>query len=292
MPVVNNALIPAPSLGFSSLRLQSANGQQPVSSPHDNGAFRVWCDFSHMNYDDAIVYPGQQGRAHLHTYFGNTNVNYASTSESVRTTGNSTCNGGIMNRSAYWVPAMIDTSNGAPLKPRNILVYYKHGKAQAIPRGLKMIAGNMNSSSPQSMAWYECNEQYASRNGHIVPCGRGGLLSASVTFMDCWDGVNLDSANHKSHMAYSTNGVCPASHPKRIPTINVIAYYNVTTDAGTSKWRLSSDNYSTSTAGGYSAHADFMMGWDEDLHKVLVDRCLNPGLDCHAHLTGDGRMFF
>ena len=29
-----------------------------------------------------------------------------------------------------------------------------------------------------------------------------GGLRAEVTFPSCWDGLNLDSADHKSHMAY------------------------------------------------------------------------------------------
>jgi hypothetical protein len=44
----------------------------------------------------------------------------------------------------------------------------------------------------------------------------------------CWDGVNLDSPDHKSHIAYPTagpasfhtdGGACPASHPVKIPQL-------------------------------------------------------------------------
>ena len=292
MPMVNLALAAAPSTGYSTLRIQPTS-EQPASSSDDNGAFRVSCGFSHMLNDDPIVYPGKQGAAHHHTFFGNTGTNYASTSESIRISGNSTCNGGIMNRSAYWEPSMIDTSSGAPLRPRNLMVYYKQGPVSVIPRGLRMIAGDHLSSAPQAHQWFECNEEYSSRKPHIVSCGQGGLLTSSVTFPDCWNGKDLDSANHKSHMAYSsdTNNSCPASHPKRIPTITMLTYYEVNSSAGTSKWRLASDNYAGGN-GGYSSHADFMMGWDEVIHKTVVDKCINPSKDCHAHLLGDGREFY
>jgi hypothetical protein len=291
MPVVNLALAPSRNIGFPDMRIKTTT-DSAAASPDDQGAFRVSCDFSHMLNDDPIVFPGQQGKAHLHTFFGNTGVNYASTSESVRTTGNSTCNGGIMNRSAYWVPSMIDTASGAPLKPRNALMYYKHGVVIEIPRGLRMIAGSMASTGPQAHEWFECNEQYASRKPNLVSCGKGGLVSVSVTFPECWNGKDLDSTDHKSHMAYSTNGVCPATHPKKIPTLSILTYYPVNTDAGTSKWRLSSDMYPTSSPAGYSSHADFMMGWDEAVHKTFVTKCINAAKDCHAHLIGDGRMYF
>ena len=46
-----------------------------------------------------------------------------------------------------------------------------------------------------------------------------------MTFPSCWDGKNLDSPDHASHVAYSTDGLvlsgdgCPASHPVRIPQL-------------------------------------------------------------------------
>ena len=46
-----------------------------------------------------------------------------------------------------------------------------------------------------------------------------GGLQLRVRFPCCWDGKNLDSADHKSHMAYPSmvdNGVCPSTHPVRL----------------------------------------------------------------------------
>jgi hypothetical protein len=43
---------------------------------------------------------------------------------------------------------------------------------------------------------------------------------------------------------------------------------------------------------GRSAHADFMMGWDEELHNTLVQKCVNANMDCAAHLMGDGRAYY
>jgi len=54
-------------------------------------------------------------------------------------------------------------------------------------------------------------------------CPRG--IRASVIFPSCWDGKNLDSPNHSSHVAYSPRGgtlagpECPASHPVRVPQV-------------------------------------------------------------------------
>lgn len=46
-------------------------------------------------------------------------------------------------------------------------------------------------------------------------------LRLQIIFPACWDGVNLDSPDHKSHMAYPDrldNGKCPTTHPKRFVT--------------------------------------------------------------------------
>lgn len=47
-------------------------------------------------------------------------------------------------------------------------------------------------------------------------------LRGEIRFPSCWDGINLDSADHISHMAYpqdNESGPCPDSHPVRIVTL-------------------------------------------------------------------------
>lgn len=296
MPAVDVSKIPTGFAGYDTIRLQGAS-DSPTASPDDNGAYRLPCGFSHMNFDDAIVWPNIKNATHLHAYFGNTKADYTSTPESIRTTGNSTCNGGLMNRSAYWTPVVIDTATNAPIKPEGAQIYYKHSIAQPIPRGLRMISGNAKRTTSVAASWdrkayFECNSVYSNKQDAIPSCV--GTVQMKIEFPQCWDGKNLDSPNHQDHMAfgdaYSSNG-CPASHPVKLPTITMITYWPA--PKGTSTWRLSSDNYAKNGQNaGYSAHADFMMGWDETLHKIGLDNCINKSLDCKSHLLGDGRMFY
>lgn len=277
-------------------------GGAPSGSPTPTAtsAFRIECGFSHMNYDDPIVYPGQQGRAHLHTFFGNTGVNYASTYNSLRTTGNSTCSGGILNRSAYWVPTLMNGST--PIAPSRITTYYKSGwpsvpfaTIKHIPSGLRMISGDATASTDQNPAGRLFVEWLCVSGGGTTPyiptCNAGDEIQLIIGFPQCWDGINLDSANHKSHMAmpnsYSGSG-CPSTHPVPIPHIEYLVFWPVT--AGNSaNYRLSSDMYSTSIRGGYSAHADYMEGWDPTIRDLFVDQCLVAGKDCQVRWLGDGR---
>src|SRR5688500_16593378 len=50
----------------------------------ERGVFATLCRFSHEAPDDPIVFPGQAGKSHLHTFFGNRTTSAASTYESLR----------------------------------------------------------------------------------------------------------------------------------------------------------------------------------------------------------------
>ncbi len=302
-PAVDRNAIPVGDPG--TVQALAKPTSEPATPSNDTtGSFRTVCMFSHMNFDDPIVYPGQRGRSHLHAYFGNTAANAGSTRQSIETTGNSTCRGGILNRSAYWVPALIDTRNSRPVAPTENMIYYKTGYTgvpaalvQVPPAGLRMIAGDMTASSKQPipMGWWCSDVSYPMSDAIPANCTAGHDLVMVLGFPQCWDGVNLDSPNHKSHMAYPTGNTangCPASHPVPLPEITYNVHYPVYVTGETAYWRLSSDMYGTSTPGGFSAHGDWMNGWQPETIRAFVVNCDNRPADCHAHLLGDGREIY
>ena len=257
-----------------------------------------------MAFDDPIVYPGQPGRSHLHAFFGNTGTSANSTAASIASSGNSTCRGGTANRTAYWVPAMIDTKDGTPVAPDQIIVYYKVGyrgpkpsDVVPLPQGLRMIAGDPTASA--GVLWgpvvYKCDGVSPGPDPYSIPnCAVGHSIWANVTFPQCWDGVNLDSPDHRSHMAYfpipSPDGKCPASHPIALPEVAFNVVYTVNESDAPLRWRLSSDVYDKSLPGGYSFHGDWFNGWKADIMSTWVRNCDDASKDCLAHLLGDGRM--
>jgi hypothetical protein len=299
-----NVIVPLGHPGYSDLRVRSTS-EQPA--PFDgSGAFRVSCAYSHMNFDDAIVYPGRPGAAHLHTYFGNKNANADSTASSIASSGNSTCSGGTANRSAYWVPTLLD-GNGQPVTPSEAQFYYKTGyqsgitpsSIKAFPAGLRMIAGDMRSSSPQDQYKFRWNCLSNSRSFSHIPnageCGRSndpiGDFKQIIGFPQCWNGRDLDSADHKSHMAYPVNGACPSTHPVAVPEITFNIFYKIPS-TGTTGWRLSSDMYSTSQRGGYSTHGDWMNGWNSSIMNQWIKNCENAAKDYHMGLLGGGKEVY
>ena len=209
-----------------------------------------------------------------------------------------------MNRSAYWVPAMIDTATGTPLTPDGILVYYKNGSAgiaankiQPLPVGLRMFAGNPKGTSDSTASGLFSCEYLPAGNppirGHAIPnCPVGTALFMNIVFPQCWDGTNLDSPDHRSHMSYPVGGECPSTHPVAIPEVAYDLIYWIKTANAPVLWRLSSDNYDPSSPGGYSMHGDWMNGWNKDIMNVWVKNCVQSASDCHAHLLGDGREYY
>lgn len=258
------------------------------------GVFRTRCDFSHMAFDDPIVAPGQPGASHLHTFFGNTMTDANSTAASIATTGNSTCRGGIANRTAYWVPAVIDVATRKPLVPSLAQVYYRSGyggvvpsDVQAMPDGLRMIAGNTASTGDASdnpRTHWQCRTKNTSpsredRTSHIPSdCGPGEALRLTVEFPQCWDGENLDSSDHRGHMAYAQRG-CPSSHPVPLPQVVLNVVYPLDARAPEG-WRLVSDNYDHSLPGGRSLHADWFNGWDSSVVETWLDGCYTQPKNC------------
>ncbi len=305
MPAVDISKNVTPAVGYSELRIQPTTEQPPIQG----GAFRITCTTSHMSNDDPLVYPNQPGAAHHHTFFGNTTTNAKSDLMTFASTGNSTCNGGIMNRSAYWVPSMIDTKSNAPIVPDGSLFYYKTGDFSDAPsatittppKGLRMITGNAKATTADAaVGLYTCISATGTTTPwkpNIVNCAVGETMQLHIDFPQCWDGINLDSPDHKSHMSPRENVAgaparCPSTHPVMIPEITLNINYKITVPNQTVNWRLASDNYATTSPGGYSTHADWVNGWDEKFMAGIIKNCLQKNADCHAHLLGDGRTYY
>lgn len=107
------------------------------------------------------------------------------------------------------------------------------------------------------------NPAYAERQDLNFPdvnaCEDG--LRYQVFFPQCWDGVNLDSADHKSHMAYPIDnfngGSCPSSHPVHVVGL---FYEMVISTAGNPHWGPDAYVLSSGDPSGLAFHGDFQNG--------------------------------
>jgi hypothetical protein len=276
----------APGLAILILALAlggtSALGARRVPS---SATFISSCAFAHRAPDDPIVYPREPGYSHDHTFVGNVSTNAFSTLRSLRR-ARSTCYR-YGDTAAYWAPTLY--VDGQPVTPRTATLYYRRlttAPVRAFPSGLRMVAGDSRAWRPQNPAvtHWDCavlkenfygtrSTQSASRSAasRVIPhCSPYSELQLIVNFPDCWNGKSIDSANHKSHMAYSVAGRCPTGHPVAVPALSLV--YSYPPGIG----RI----VALSSGTQYSGHADFINSWNEPALTKLVDDCLNHGRGC------------
>lgn len=317
LPVSDPSTWPVPQIGVPDERLLQTGNIPPSRVTwgwEEGGDFRLLCNWSKMGYDDPIVYPGKPGAAHHHTFFSNTAIDAFTTSANIRNSGNATCRGGTINKSGYWVPSMIDTATGRPIAPKTLLIYYKTGfwpylnnnpPITPLPPGLKMIAGDPTRSTAGGLGTFFClvpatGSDRPGTKGSSIPtnCQPGDEIWANLPFPQCWDGKNLDSPDHKSHMAVpiqfwsgdpERQYRCPDTHPVVLPAITFNVEYALPANvAETAKWRLSSDVYSGPA--GYSMHGDWINGWDAAITELWGQKCMTEKRDCGSANLGDGRV--
>jgi Domain of unknown function (DUF1996) len=270
-------------LGAVALPLQRAGALR-----QSQAVWSVKCNHSHSAPDDPIVFPALAGRSHLHDFFGNVSVDANSTTASLARSAASTCLKGMgeADRAAYWTPALLH--NGRPVTGSadelRIDAYYavldKPLPVRPMPLGLRMIAGDAQArtAQPTDVVHYNClyypRGGQATRSSAAIPsCPPGTYLSAKIVFPSCWDGVNLDSADHKSHMAYPNRGACPVSHPVGLPSLGIRLRWKAARGVPSSQLALSS-------GGQQSMHADFWNVWSPSVMRWLVDNCLNATRNC------------
>ncbi|WP_433211263.1 DUF1996 domain-containing protein [Dactylosporangium sp. CS-047395] len=253
----------------------------PVKVPE----FHATCTVSHHGPDDPIVFPGLPGASHDHTFLGNRSTNAASTAESLYAAG-TTCTP-AQDHSAYWIPTLYQ--NGKVVDPKEVTVYYGSrlkdpSRTQPFPFGLRMISGdakNQSDTPDKQGNHFWCagvgGETGRTAGGEYPVCARTAELVRQITFPDCWDGVHLDTPDHKAHMADGDHtGACPASHPVPIPSVSFVIAYPLNTD--TNGITLASGN-------GFSMHADFFNAWEPDALAQRVRDCLDQGYKCNAQGT-------
>jgi hypothetical protein len=309
--------------------LIAATKQPDAVGPNSwRGILRINCDFSHSSYDDPIVFPGDEGAAHLHRFYGNTEVDFDTTLSSLYTEGMSTCQGNELNQSSYWVPTLLSpdpgTTDGWAPVPAVVgssdeaheVFYYSAGvddleSIQPIPAGLRMIAGDATATpdDPQDtsivrwhcQSWEFRDATNPNFSATIPECQAPDRVRMDIFFPSCWNGVDLDSEDHKSHMAYpgkdeSRSVVCPDSHP--VPIVRPSYHYafgvlpgvfDPSTNASTG-WRLSADLYTVDAdnPGGAALHADWFNGWHPSVMEAILETCIQDRLDCHDGNLANG----
>jgi len=229
------------------------------------GVFSINCPFGFSRQADPIVSPGVYPSGHMHDFFGNTSTNENSTYASM-TEGGTSCPL-TADKAGYWSPSLVNIATGALVVPSRNFVYYQnqpvtYGTTQTFPPDFRMVAGGQG-ASVVSVNYWNCSNESDSKY-HPSPstvgaandgnCGTG-FLRMHISFPPCWDGVNLDSADHRSHMAYPVGSSCPAAFPVKLPHVTMhIAW-------AARGFEIHNGNGYQLSDGTVFPHADFWQTW-------------------------------
>lgn len=298
-----------PVFDYNSL-IQAIPQNTTVYGPFE-GKFRMSCWASHESKDDPVSYPGMPGASFLRTYFGNREVNAFSTYESLRNSGDTSC-GSVLNRSSYSMPALLNGDETVVIRPETYILYYtrnsegseactKYAKdCKQIPRGFRFVYGYDFKTGDPGVARWLCVKSDGNHTGpksNIVDaakdCAVGDTLLATLDASpNCWDGENLDTPDHRSHITtggYGSIGKyhCPSTHPYLIPAFTIKAFYKIdetldrtgTYVPGVTKtWHLASDKLVPNALPGQTLHADWFGAWDDKTQDRWLWGCIDRAL--------------
>jgi len=271
----------------------------------DGDTFTVNCAPLTVQRSDPIVQPGIASQ-HVHSVIGGNNFQRNMGPMDAKNANVTTCDKSI-DHSNYWVPQLyhqradkmwelVPFSHSAVYYQKracnyapNIRTCDKSIVPLAFPDGFRMVAGDPtrrtqnNSDFADRAVAIMCIFDGGSKEYNGFPPQKCNTMRSEVYFPSCWDGKNLDSPDHKSHVSYPAigdynGGVCPASHPVALLSL----FYEFFFDTGPFYTSPSDKNFAFAngdpTAYGY--HGDFIMGWtDRGLLQTAHRDCITAS-DC------------
>ncbi|PWN94171.1 hypothetical protein FA10DRAFT_264739 [Acaromyces ingoldii] len=296
--LLNARLDPIVSPGKVSGHLHSFVGSSSISSDEDYDSVRgddacttsgvgadlssYWTPtlFQYSQADDSFT---AMNLSFVNTYYLNRGGSASDSSNSTSSSSNSTSTGSKSTSDSSKSTSGSSNSNNESSNSTK-RDSSSTGKIVAFPKGFRMLAGDAMARQPanttqlrNAISFVCLNYDGQSPQTSTIPTGPcPDGLRAQITFPSCWDGKNLDSEDHKSHVAYpegdnADSGDCPSSHPHRFMTLFyefVWSTGKTATNPDESKWVFANGDMQ-----GVSFHGDFLNGWDVDVLQEAIDSC-------------------
>ncbi|MFF4580442.1 DUF1996 domain-containing protein [Streptomyces sp. NPDC001389] len=250
----------------------------------------------HWNEDNPVVSPGlPAGAHHTHAYVGNLSADALSTDASLAAAATS-CAGG--DRSVYYWPVLRRTDRpgsgphegaaghgnaGEILREASVRVEFRGSpvsKVVAMPRFLRAITGDAVAYTAGGgagvRARWGCSGLPDRSTTGYPRCPAGQLVTRTLVFPSCWNGLDTATPDHRSHLLFPTaGGVCPqGTFP--VPELRVSLAYAVAPGVP-----LALDSFPEQRHSPLTDHAMFVDVMADGRMGELV-ACLNEGRTCRT----------
>lgn len=254
-------------------------------------------DFITTERIDPIVNPGKVS-GHVHSVLGGSNFRMDTNTSFLR---QSECTSIPIpqDKSNYWFPHLYFQWNNGSFTSLNggAVIYYLFsdtpGTTTAFPDNFRMLSGdptlrtyNASSFAQQAITFLCLDFNGVSTKHNELPSGTcPSGIRAQINFPSCWDGKNVDSPDHKSHVSFLSTGPDSGScsdpnFPVVLPRIFIEVYWASNDFDSVRDQAMNSTQpfvYSYGDPIGYGYHADFINGWDQGVLQRAVDNChCNP----------------
>jgi hypothetical protein len=282
----------------------------PTSGP-SRGTFVTSCGVNEnglFNSDNVIVAPGVgNGAHHFHDYVGNQSNTAFASDEDLANAATSCVDQG--DRSTYYWPVLrlqngaqeqdanspgggVEGNAGEIVTPKAVTLTFvgnPRSEVTAMPRLLRIITGDakafVNGPANANASWSCTGYEDRQLKDKYPLCPDGSDVVRTFRFQSCWDGRNIDSANHRTHVAFATaDGICPAGF-RAVPQLVQRIVYDVDApslaDGGRTTPLFAVDSFPEQLHKPVTDHGDFINVFDEDLMREMVD-CINSGRTCGA----------
>ncbi|MFF4983846.1 DUF1996 domain-containing protein [Streptomyces sp. NPDC001046] len=287
-----------------NIRAKAANGRNAST-----GTFTTRCGVNAnklYNSDNVIVAPGvTNGAHHTHDYVGNQGID-AFSDNSNFLQGATSCRNKNDRSSYYWPVLRVQDGTkefdhdqpgggregnvGRILTPKQVEIKYvgnRNGKVVPMPQFLRIITGDAKTTTnglANANANWSCTgfEDRVQLTEQYPLCPRGSNVVRTFAFQSCWDGKNADSANHRTHVAFTDrNGKC-ANGFKAIPQLTMRLVYKVDRPVivnGQVKNPYAVDGFPEQLHKPATDHDDFISITTGNLARKIAN-CVNRGQRC------------
>ncbi|HEY3707925.1 MAG TPA: DUF1996 domain-containing protein [Amycolatopsis sp.] len=154
-------------------------------------------------------------------------------------------------------------------------------KVVAMPRFLRVLYGDAKEGAngpANAKASWTCTGFEGRLTDHYPICPRGSNVERIHAFPNCWDGKDIDSANHRTHIVFAdANGTCKAGF-KAVPQLKITLVYKIPHDVQV-KGQYKVDSFPEEKHNPRSDHDDFANVMSQSQMNRVVS-CINTGKRC------------